>query len=131
MADGPFVLCVEDNPQNFLLVEKVLCQAGYRVAHAIDGPAALRSAEATTPDIVLLDIHLPGFDGFETLRRLRKIPAMARVPVVALTADVLWGDRNAMLAAGFDDYLAKPYRIDELLVLVQARCPTPPGSASA
>lgn len=125
------VLCVEDNPQNFMLVDKVLGRAGYDVVHAIDGPAALRSAEARTPHLVLLDIHLPGFDGFETLRRLREMPEMARVPVIALTADVLRGDRKAILDAGFDEYLAKPYRIDELLALVRARCPARPEGAGA
>lgn len=131
MSEGPLVLCVEDNPQNYLLVEKVLGKAGYRIVHAVDGPAALRAAEVDKPDMVLLDIHLPGFDGIETLRRLRKMPAMAKVPVIALTADVLRGDRDAILAAGFDDYLAKPYRIDELLALVQARCPLRPEGAPA
>ena len=131
MPEGPVVLCVEDNPQNFLLVDKVLSQEGYRVLHAIDGPAALRSAEAQPPDIVLLDIHLPGIDGFETLRRLRALPGLARVPILALTADVLRGDRNAIMSEGFDDYLAKPYRIDELLALVQAHCPLSKGDSGA
>ena len=123
MAEGPVVLCVEDSPQNFMLVDKVLTAAGYRVVHAIDGLAALRAAEAQRLDIVLLDIHLPGFDGFEVLRRMRAMPSLQGLPILALTADVLREDRDAILAAGFDEYLAKPYRIDELLALVKAHCP--------
>lgn len=124
MADrARLVLSVEDNPQNSMLVDKVLTGAGYRVVHAVDGPAALRLAGAERPDVVLLDIHLPGFDGFEALRRLRAMPALQGVPMLALTADVLRGDRSAILASGFDDYLPKPYRIDELLTMVQRHCP--------
>jgi len=124
MADpGRLVLSVEDNPQNAMLVEKVLGGVGYRVVHAVDGPAALRAAGHERPDLVLLDIHLPGFDGFETLRRLRALPGLEKVPVLALTADVLRGDRSAILAAGFDDYLPKPYRITELVEMVGKHCP--------
>jgi CheY-like chemotaxis protein len=124
MADrGRLVLSVEDNPQNSMLVDKVLRGAGYRVVHAVDGPAALRAAGGERPDLVLLDIHLPGFDGFEALRRLRALPGLEKVPMLALTADVLRGDRNAILAGGFDDYLPKPYRIDELLAMVERHCP--------
>lgn len=125
MAEAPLVLCVEDNAQNSMLVEKVLGRAGYRVVHAFDGPGALRAAGKERPDIVLLDIHLPGFDGFEALRRLRAMPGLVGVPVLALTADVLIGDRKAILGHGFDDYLPKPYRIDELLAMVEQHCPVP------
>lgn len=124
---GRLVLSVEDNPQNSMLVDKVLRGAGYRVVHAVDGTAALRAAGAERPDVVLLDIHLPGFDGFEALRRLRALPGLEKIPMLALTADVLRGDRGAILAGGFDDYLAKPYRIDELLAMVERHCPRAGG----
>lgn len=127
----PLVLSVEDNPQNSMLVQKVLAGAGYRVVHASDGPAGVRAATDHAPDLILLDIHLPGFDGFEALRRMRALPGLARVPILALTADVLRGDRESILRAGFDDYLAKPYRIDELLALVRQHCPPRPGGGSA
>jgi CheY-like chemotaxis protein len=124
MADGArSVLSVEDNPQNAMLVDRVLKGAGYEVVHAADGPAAVRAATARPFDVVLLDLHLPGFDGIEALRRLRALPGYEKVPMLALTADVLRGDKNAILAAGFDDYLPKPYRIDELLEMVKQHCP--------
>jgi len=123
VTPSPLVLVVEDSMQNYLLVEKVLVRGGYRVQHAGDGAAGVRAAETEAPDLVLLDLHLPVLDGFEAFRQLRTMPALADVPIVAVTADVIRGDRERVLEAGFDGYLAKPFHIDELVELVRELCP--------
>jgi two-component system, cell cycle response regulator DivK len=120
MSDPTPILCVEDNPLNLRLLRKVLSEAGFRVIDATDGPSAVAIAERERPHLILLDIHLPGFDGFEVFRRVRALPGMHAVRVIALTADVMRGDRNDVLAAGFDDYMSKPFRIDLLVQRIRA-----------
>ncbi|MBN1672543.1 MAG: response regulator [Kiritimatiellae bacterium] len=104
------IAVVEDNEDNRLLVEAYL-EDRYQIVLYENGPEALEGLETETPDLILLDISLPGMDGVEVLRRLRQKPALERVRVVALTAHAMAGDREKYLAAGFDDYLTKP--IDE------------------
>jgi two-component system cell cycle response regulator len=104
----PRVLVVEDNPANLELAVVLLRAGGFEVATARDGPAGLAEAARNPPDLVLLDLQMPGMDGFEVLRRLRQDGRAARVPVVAVTALAMVGDREAILAAGFDGYVAKP-----------------------
>lgn len=109
------VLYVEDNPESRLLVRRILEAAGYRVIEAEDGLSALRQAVAELPDLILMDISIPGMDGFEATTRLRSIPALRDVPIVALTASaVMEGDRERTLVAGCDGYLQKPVDVDRL-----------------
>ncbi len=109
------VALVEDNPDNRLLVEAIL-EGKYEVRSYASGPEALAAFAAEPPALVLLDISLPGLDGVAVLARLRADPRLARVPVIALTAHALDGDRERLLAAGFDDYVSKPI-VDETVLL--------------
>ncbi len=102
------ILVAEDNPVNRALIREILDVAGYEVIEVCDGEEAVQKIEETPLDLVLLDIQLPGPDGFALLRHLRSHPRFARLPVVAVTAYAMRGDREKALGAGFDGYLAKP-----------------------
>jgi signal transduction histidine kinase len=114
------ILVVDDAPQNRLLAEARLSGAGYRVTQAESGEAALLAFEREVPDLVLLDVRMPGLDGFETLERLRELPEGAHVPVVFLTAFDDEDTHRRALAAGVDDFLSKPLRPTELLIRVRS-----------
>ena len=105
---NPRVLLIEDNRPNRDLVRYLLEAHGFLCEEAVDGEAGVQQAFASRPDIVICDLQLPGIDGFEVLRRLRAEPGLAGVPVVAVTAYAMVGDRERILAAGFDGYVAKP-----------------------
>ena len=105
---SPRVLVVEDNALNLKLVRDVLQHAGYDVAAASTGELGVASAVSEPPDLVLLDLQLPGIDGHETLRRLRDGVLADGVPVVAVTALAMAEDRDRARSAGFDGYLEKP-----------------------
>jgi two-component system cell cycle response regulator DivK len=115
---GKRVLLVEDNEKNMKLLRDVLTAKGYRVVEATSGEDAVTRTLADEPQLVLMDVQLPGIDGVEALRRVRADARTARVPVVALTAQAMDGDRDRFLAAGFDGYLSKPVDIVELLATV-------------
>jgi CheY-like chemotaxis protein len=104
----PTILVVEDNALNLELVRDVLTTAGMKVLEAQTGPEGLTAASELKPDLILLDIRLPGTDGFALLERLKADPATRSIPVVALTAQAMVGDREQALAAGFSDYIPKP-----------------------
>ncbi|MET0899909.1 MAG: response regulator [Mycobacterium sp.] len=108
------ILVVEDNPLNLKLVRDVLEFAGYRVTAARTGEEGLCVARAEPPDLVLMDLQLPGIDGVETLQRLRRDRLTAEVPVVAVTAFVMAEDRQRASLAGFDGYLEKPISVRDL-----------------
>ncbi len=108
------ILYIEDNPENRLLVKRILEVEGYKVVEAISGLAGLSAAETMQPDLILMDINLPELDGYELTRRLKQIKHMAGVPVIAMTANVMKGDREKTLAAGCDGYIQKPIDVDEL-----------------
>jgi two-component system cell cycle response regulator DivK len=112
------VLLVEDNEKNLKLLRDVLTAKGYRVLEATTGEAAVELTLAEEPRLVLMDVQLPGIDGVEALRRVRADPRTADLPVLALTAQAMDGDRERFLAAGFDGYLSKPVDIGELLATV-------------
>lgn len=109
------VVIIEDNPDNRLLLRAVL-EDLYDLEEFEAGEAALEGMRASPPDVVLLDISLPGLDGVEVLKRMRAEPVLARVPVIALTAHAMSGDREKYLGLGFDDYVTKPI-VDEAILL--------------
>lgn len=114
------VLVVEDNPLNLKLVRDVLTASGYEVVPAITGEEGVSLAASCRPDLVLMDLQLPDFDGYEALRRLREDAALATVPVVAVTAFAMREDRERARTSGFDGYLEKPISIRELPAQVGA-----------
>ena len=111
----PKILYIEDNPQNMRLVHKILADAGYEVIEAKDGLTGIESVEREKPDLVLMDVNLPDIKGFEVVARLKAVPALASIPMIALTADAMSDDRDRCLSAGYDGYLAKPVMKKELL----------------
>lgn len=104
----PTILVVEDNEMNMQLVEYLLEEGGYGILKAASGEEALELAQRAVPDLVLMDIHLPGMDGLAVVRRLREDPRTSTVPVLALTAHAMRGDRDRFLQAGCDGYISKP-----------------------
>jgi two-component system cell cycle response regulator DivK len=121
MADER-VLIVEDNERNTKLFRDVLHATGYSTLEAATGEDAIALAVANVPSLVLMDVQLPGIDGLEALRRLRADQRTASIPVLALTAQAMDGDRERFLAAGFDGYLSKPVNIVELVEAVREHC---------
>ena len=109
------ILIVEDNEKNRKLLRDVLQFKGYRVAEAESAEKGLELAAAQTPDLVLMDIHLPGMNGIEALAKLRASPDTSAIPVLAFTASVMPQDRRQITSAGFDGFLAKPINLKEFL----------------
>ena len=107
------VLIAEDNAVNRELLREILEAHGYAVDEACDGQAALDMIEQIRPDILLLDIGMPVLDGFAVVRRIRENPRFAALPVLAVTAYAMQGDREKILNSGFDGYLSKPVKRDE------------------
>ncbi|MDK9703064.1 MAG: response regulator [Sulfuritalea sp.] len=114
------ILIVEDNPANLKLATMLLVKAGHGVSQAVDGEAGVRLAQETRPDLVLLDIQMPGIDGLEAIRRLRSNPATAQLKIIAVTALAMKGDEERIRAAGCDGYIAKPFHYREFLEQVKA-----------
>jgi two-component system cell cycle response regulator DivK len=119
---GARVLVVEDNEKNMKLLRDVLAATGYRALEAATGTHAVELAVEHVPDLVLMDIQLPDIDGVEALSRLRADERTASIPVLALTAQAMQGDRERFLAAGFDGYISKPVNVVELLGIVKQHC---------
>ncbi|OQY48868.1 MAG: hypothetical protein B6242_00935 [Anaerolineaceae bacterium 4572_78] len=113
------ILYVEDNFQNRLFVRRVLESMGYDVIEAEDGHKGIDTAQKENPDLILMDVGLPGMDGLETTKKLKKIPIVNRIPVIALTANAMKGDKERCLAAGCDGYLQKPIGVIELRTQVK------------
>jgi len=109
------IAVVEDNPDNRLLVQVIL-EPFYEVVEYENGQAAMEGLQKKRPDLVLLDVSLPEMDGTEVLRRIRADENLRALPVIALTAHAMAGDREKFLAAGFDDYVTKPI-VDEAVLL--------------
>jgi two-component system, cell cycle response regulator DivK len=119
---GSQVLVVEDNERNMKLFRDVLQASGFRTLEATTGERAVELALEHQPDLVLMDIQLPDIDGVEALDRLRADDKFASVPVLALTAQAMEGDRERFLAAGFDGYLSKPVDIADFVATVKRYC---------
>jgi two-component system cell cycle response regulator DivK len=113
------VLIVEDNDKNMKLARDVLQAKGYQTLEAETGEEGVRLAKEKVPDLVLMDIQLPGINGIEAFRQIRADPKTARIPVVALTASVTPTDRSQITAAGFDAFVGKPINLKEFLDTVK------------
>jgi two-component system, cell cycle response regulator DivK len=108
------ILYIEDNTDNRLLIRRVLQAEGYEVIEAVDGRSGLQQAATARPDLILMDINLPEIDGYELTARLKQVSNLNRIPIIAVTANVMKGDREKTLAAGCDGYIQKPIDIDLL-----------------
>jgi two-component system, cell cycle response regulator DivK len=120
----PHVLVVEDNVKNLKLAKDVLEFAGFDVSEARSGEEGVELARRLRPDLVLLDLQLPGIDGMEALGQLRADPVTRALPVVAVTAFAMKSDRHRALAAGFDGYVAKPISVRDFPDQVRSFLPT-------
>ena len=117
------IALVEDNPDNRLLIEAML-EGHFEVIQYEDGPSALAGLNTALPSLILLDISLPVMDGIEVLRRLKEDAELAKLPVIALTAHAMSGDRERFLSEGFDDYISKPILdVDELVSIIESLLP--------
>jgi two-component system cell cycle response regulator DivK len=114
------ILIVEDNPSNMTLARFLLESAGYAVLGAVDAEAGLAVARRAHPDLILMDVQLPGMDGLEATRLLKEDEATRAIPVVALTALAMKGDEGRIRAAGCDGYIAKPLHYKSFLATVAA-----------
>lgn len=118
------ILVVEDNPANMKLAVFLLESAGHAVLSAVDAEAGLALARAERPDLILMDIQLPGIDGLEAIAVLKRDVATRAIPVIALTALAMKGDEERIRAAGCDGYIAKPMRYREFLATVATQLGT-------
>lgn len=120
------ILLIEDNEQNRYLVTFLLQARGWMVVHAADGPAGLALAGEIEPALILLDIQLPGMNGYEVARALRENPKLDAIPVVAVTSYAMSGDRERCLEAGCNGYLEKPIDPQIFATQVEAFLAAPP-----
>lgn len=109
---------MEDNPQNMRLLEMLLRAKGYSLLKAADGEEALDMATREQPNLIIMDIQLPKLSGLEVTKKLRQMPASSHIPIIALTAYAMKGDRQKFIAAGCDAYLSKPINTRELLGVI-------------
>ena len=114
------ILLVEDNEENRDALSRRLLRRGYEVVIASDGGQGLRMAQTDSPDLILLDMNLPVLDGWEVARTLRTQPATRAIPIIALTAHAMAGDRQKTIDAGCDDYHTKPVELTRLLTQIEA-----------
>jgi len=117
------ILVVEDHEENRRIMRDLLTSAGYEIIEALTGEAGVTMAETQRPDLILMDIQLPGLDGYEATRRIKAHPALHRVPIIAVTSYALSGDDRKALEAGCDAYVAKPFSPRELLAKIRQFLP--------
>ena len=117
------ILVVEDTEVNRQIIRDLLSSVGYELIEAADGPEGVAMAQSQHPDLILMDIQLPQMDGYEATRRIRAIPELARVPIIAVTSYALSGDEAKTRAAGCDGYVAKPFSPRQLLAKVREFLP--------
>jgi CheY-like chemotaxis protein len=114
------ILVIEDNADNLELMVYLLEAFGHAVTAAVDGAGGLAAAASERPEVILCDLHLPGIDGYEVCRRLKADPALRRIPLLAVTASAMAGDRDRGLATGFDGYIAKPIDPERFVTEVES-----------
>lgn len=119
----PKVLCAEDNEDNIFMLTARLSRKGYEVVVARDGRQAVEMAQSESPSLILMDLSLPVMDGWEATRRIKAAPETRMIPVIALSAHAMPGDREKALAAGCDDYDTKPVVMPRLLEKMRALMP--------
>ena len=117
------VLVVEDQEDNRRIVRDLLTSVGYELIDAVSGDEGVSLAERERPDLILMDIQLPGLDGYEATRRIRANPALEKIPIIAVTSYALSGDDVKARAAGCDDYVTKPFSPRALLAKVREYLP--------
>ncbi|MEM8514654.1 two-component system cell cycle response regulator [Massilia sp. MP_M2] len=125
------ILIIEDNPANIELMSFLLSAYGHTPLSAADGPRGVAAARSERPDLIACDVNLPGMDGFAVLAELKGDPALAAVPILAVTALAMAGDREKLLAAGFDGYISKPIEPESFVAELEAFLITAPASAAA
>lgn len=114
MNAGAKVLYVEDNLENRILIRRILQAAGFEILEAENASQAFQAVQSQIPDLILMDINMPEIDGYTLTSHLKSIPALQHVPIVALTANVMKGDRERTFQAGCDGYIQKPVDVDSL-----------------
>ena len=119
------ILVIEDQADNRQILRDLLTNADFEVIEAVDGEAGLAAAAAHRPDLVLMDIQVPGIDGYEVTRRLKADTILQAIPVIAVTSYALAGEADTARAAGCDAYIPKPYSPRELLAKVREYLPSP------
>lgn len=118
------ILVIEDNPVNLSLMTYLLKSLGHTALEAADGEQGLRLAEQEQPDLIICDVQMPVVDGYEVARRVKQIPALAQVPLIAVTAHAMVGDQQRIMAAGFDGYFSKPIDPESFVHDVQEFLPS-------
>jgi PAS domain S-box-containing protein len=116
---SPLILLVEDNEANISTVSSYLKAKGYRLVFAKDGQEGINQAKSENPNLILMDISMPGMDGFEAMKQIRLEPNLVNVPIIALTALAMKGDRDRCLEAGANDYMTKPVKLKQLAITIQ------------
>lgn len=113
------ILVVEDTPDNREIMRDLLTSVGYEIIEAVDGAAGVAAAQKERPDLILMDIQLPVFDGFEATRRIKAMADLAHIPIIAVTSYALGGDEAKTRAAGCNGYMSKPFSPRQLLAKVR------------
>jgi two-component system cell cycle response regulator DivK len=113
-TDGKVILYIEDNDDSRVLVRRILQVEGFTMWEAKDARQAMEVLQERIPDLILMDINLPGVDGYVLTAQLKSMPRLQKIPIIALTANVMKGDRERSLAAGCDEYIQKPIDVDNL-----------------
>lgn len=121
------ILVVEDNDMNMELVEYLLEEGGFAIMKAASGEEALALTERCVPDLVLMDLHLPGLDGLSVVRRMKDDSRMRSIPILALTAHAMRGDRERFLDAGCDGYISKPIDVKTFMAAIRSHLPGHPS----
>lgn len=127
----PKILIVEDNEENRDALSRRLQRRGFEVVMAFDGKLGVAAAKTESPDLILMDMNMPEVDGWEATRQVKADPATAHIPVIALTAHAMAGDRDRAMAAGCVDYHTKPVELPKLLAQIEAilvQRPAAPGA---
>jgi two-component system cell cycle response regulator DivK len=124
------ILVIEDHEDNRRILRDLLTHAGFDLLEATTGEQGVALAETEHPDLILMDVQLPGLDGYEATRRIKANPALAQIPVIVVTSYALSGDDVKARAAGSDAYVTKPFSPRALLTKIREYLPTPPATGA-
>lgn len=130
MNNDKLILHVEDNFENRMLVRRLLLSEGYRIIEAEEALKALEILKTDIPDLILMDINMPEMDGYTLTNKIKAMPGLAKLPIIAITANVMKGDREKTLQAGCDGYIEKPIDVDRFLDQVSKFLQDPDGQNS-